>query len=303
MMVEEPAAPRAEPPDGRRCVKPQQGAKVEGRAEGVKEEGCEKSGAAEGKPEKPPFSYNALIMMAIRQSPERRLTLSGIYDFIIDNFPFYRHNRRGWQNSIRHNLSLNKCFVKVPRHYDDPGKGNYWMLDPCSQDVFIGGDTGKLRRRVAAGPRANLAPGPPLSSSSVPLATAASLYWPVSPFLPLHAPAARRALLGHLSAHPRLTGSAASVLSHRPRAGASDATYVQTRRLQVDAALSVPLPEPCRSLNFMSGQASCLYSARQVPCPAAFSPTQEDLGRCCSDSLPGCFPQVCFRPPSHWITE
>uniref|UniRef100_A0A6A7G970 Forkhead box protein L2 n=1 Tax=Hirondellea gigas TaxID=1518452 RepID=A0A6A7G970_9CRUS len=112
----------------------------------------ENEDSKEGSLTKPPYSYVALISMAIKDSQERKLLLSDIYRWIARKFSYYANQsskeQQGWKNSIRHNLSLNECFVKVPREGGaGGGKGNYWTLDPQHDEMFEPGNY-KRRKRM-----------------------------------------------------------------------------------------------------------------------------------------------------------
>lgn len=99
---------------------------------------------------KPPYSYATMITQAILSNPEGVLSLSEIYEWIAKHYAFYRFSRSGWQNSIRHNLSLNKAFEKVPRRANEPGKGMKWQISESYKSEFLkkfqNGSLSKVRR-------------------------------------------------------------------------------------------------------------------------------------------------------------
>ncbi|NWR93650.1 FOXJ1 protein, partial [Furnarius figulus] len=79
---------------------------------------------------RPPYSYATLICMAMEASKKPKITLSAICKWISDNFCYFRPADPTWQSSIRHNLCINKCFIKVTREKSEPGRGAFWKLHP-----------------------------------------------------------------------------------------------------------------------------------------------------------------------------
>ncbi|RWS23455.1 Fork head domain transcription factor slp1-like protein [Leptotrombidium deliense] len=103
-----------------------------------------KGGQGSRRFEKPPLSYIALIAMAIKSSPTKKMTLSEIYQYLQDNYAFFKGEYNGWKNSVRHNLSLNECFIKLPKNIGKSGKGHYWTIDSTTESIF---EEGSCRRR------------------------------------------------------------------------------------------------------------------------------------------------------------
>ncbi|XP_067623720.1 forkhead box C1-A-like [Eurosta solidaginis] len=58
---------------------------------------------------------------------------------------------KGWQNSVRHNPSLNSYFIKVARSQDEPGKCSFWRIDPDSGAKLIDHSYKKRRQRSSQG--------------------------------------------------------------------------------------------------------------------------------------------------------
>ncbi|XP_073700995.1 forkhead box Q2 [Garra rufa] len=114
------------------------------------ENGCEEEHEkanlkSEGVDEKPAQSYIALISMAILDSDEKKLLLCDIYQWIMDHYPYFKSKDKNWRNSVRHNLSLNECFIKAGR--SDNGKGHFWAIHPANFQDFSNGDYHRRRAR------------------------------------------------------------------------------------------------------------------------------------------------------------
>uniref|UniRef100_A0A8C1LA02 Forkhead box protein G1 n=1 Tax=Cyprinus carpio TaxID=7962 RepID=A0A8C1LA02_CYPCA len=166
--------------------------------------------------------YIALIAMAIQQSPENKVTLSGIYEFIMKRFPYYRSNQRAWQNSIRHNLSLNSCFIKVPRtEGNEKGKGNYWTFATGCESMLDLFENGNFRRRRR---RRNLKMG---------------LKEPVEPFVAMD-------IHQGIAVRPRDSDSFCPVnTSHRPAQNNAPLSKPEPEiKFSIDYILSTPDPLP-----------------------------------------------------------
>ena len=86
--------------------------------------------------EKPRLSYAQMIAEALMQAEDRMLPLCEIYTYINQKYPYFRMDVKSWQNAIRHNLTLNPSFQKVPRPNNE-GRGNFWrMEDGAERQIF-----------------------------------------------------------------------------------------------------------------------------------------------------------------------
>ncbi|UJR25798.1 hypothetical protein I4U23_007148 [Adineta vaga] len=98
---------------------------------------------------KPEESYVALIARAILSSSTYQMLLVDIYEWIAHQYPYFATlHSKAWRNSIRHNLSLNECFIRQKKV--ENGRGYYWSIHPASLDAFLRGDFRRRQARLRA---------------------------------------------------------------------------------------------------------------------------------------------------------
>ncbi|XP_068942069.1 forkhead box protein N3 isoform X3 [Petaurus breviceps papuanus] len=126
---------------------------------------------------KPPYSFSCLIFMAIEDSPTKRLPVKDIYNWILEHFPYFANAPTGWKNSVRHNLSLNKCFKKVDKDRSQSiGKGSLWCIDPEYRQNLI-----QALKKTPYHPYSHVFNTPPTSPQSY-QSTSGPPIWPGSTF-------------------------------------------------------------------------------------------------------------------------
>ncbi|KAJ8274834.1 hypothetical protein COCON_G00094590 [Conger conger] len=126
---------------------------------------------------KPPYSFSCLIFMAIEDSPSKRLPVKDIYNWILHHFPYFANAPTGWKNSVRHNLSLNKCFKKVDKDRSQSmGKGSLWCIEAEYRQNLI-----QALKKTPFHPHAQVLTTPSASLQAYQSISNPPL-WPVSPF-------------------------------------------------------------------------------------------------------------------------
>lgn len=128
---------------------------------------CLPPGYGKSKTKPSSVSYAGLIGQAILSSSDGRLSLAEIYLWISSVYPYYERGDRGWQNSIRHNLSLNKSFVKLERELTMPGKGGWWAIQPGHEHRFQQGMYLAHGGRLDTAPTRSIRPSPSVTLSDM----------------------------------------------------------------------------------------------------------------------------------------
>ncbi|KDR07509.1 uncharacterized protein LOC110840134 [Zootermopsis nevadensis] len=80
---------------------------------------------------KPPFTYSEMIKQALLEKQE--LTVSEIYQWISDHFPYYESNDERWKNCVRHNLTLSQNFQKGAKA--QRGASHFWTLEQKRENI------------------------------------------------------------------------------------------------------------------------------------------------------------------------